>query len=148
MVDVAHVATFIINYQSEDDPDLTHLKLQKLLYYCQGYFLAAFGQRLFADAIEAWDHGPVVKSVYQKYSGQKNAILEPDHNNPVDLGLADEQQRLLIDVLEEYGQFSAWTLREMTHEEQPWNAAYAQGKNTALSDADMAAFFKTQLKPS
>ena len=39
---------------------ISNLKLQKLLYYAQGTFLAVTGFPLFDDAIEAWTHGPVV----------------------------------------------------------------------------------------
>ncbi len=40
--------------------DVTPLKLQKLLYYCQGYALALTGKPLFPEPVEAWRYGPVV----------------------------------------------------------------------------------------
>lgn len=49
------------NYQS-----LTNLKLQKLLYYSQGFYLAIYNKPLFPDRIEAWVHGPTVPSVYKR----------------------------------------------------------------------------------
>ena len=45
----------------------THMKLQKLLYYMQGYHVAALGQPLFSEAIEAWEHGPVVREVWYEF---------------------------------------------------------------------------------
>ena len=39
---------------------ITHLKLQKLLYYAQGVCLAITGNTLFNEEIQAWQHGPVV----------------------------------------------------------------------------------------
>jgi len=47
--------------------DITDLKLQKLLYYAQGMSLGMRGTCMFADPIEAWQHGPVVPHVYQIY---------------------------------------------------------------------------------
>ncbi|HEY6595845.1 MAG TPA: type II toxin-antitoxin system antitoxin SocA domain-containing protein [Asanoa sp.] len=44
-------------------PALGTKKLHKLLYYCQGHHLAAFGSPLFAESIGAWDMGPVVESL-------------------------------------------------------------------------------------
>ena len=42
---------------------VSNLKLQKLLYYVQGFHLAVFGEPLFEEEIEAWMYGPVVPSV-------------------------------------------------------------------------------------
>ena len=42
---------------------MTNMKLQKMLYYQQGFHLAYFDTPLFDDEIEAWMYGPVVKSV-------------------------------------------------------------------------------------
>ena len=36
---------------------ISNLKLQKLLYYAQGCFLAVTGKPLFSDPIVAWQHG-------------------------------------------------------------------------------------------
>ena len=46
-------------------PGLGTTKLHKLLYYCQGHHLAAFGEPLFAETISAWDNGPVVGTVWR-----------------------------------------------------------------------------------
>ncbi|MDR1297685.1 MAG: DUF4065 domain-containing protein [Deltaproteobacteria bacterium] len=45
----------------------TNLKLQKLVYYAQGFNLAALGCPLFDEEPEAWDHGPVSPDPYEKY---------------------------------------------------------------------------------
>ena len=68
MATVFDVADFFIDIanMSEDD-QMTNLKLNKLLYYAQGVFLARTGKPLFDDDIEAWDLGPVVSCIYQKY---------------------------------------------------------------------------------
>src|SRR5689334_12279943 len=60
------VAKFLIYLSAcEDEPDyVSHLRLQKLLYYVQGWSLALRGKPMFVERIEAWAHGPVVKNVY------------------------------------------------------------------------------------
>ena len=60
------VAKFLLELaEREDEPDrLSHLRLQKLLYYTQGWSLALRDKALFKDRIEAWAHGPVVKKLY------------------------------------------------------------------------------------
>lgn len=137
------IADFIINSQSKDEAEITPLKLQKLLYYCQGFFLAMYGKGLFADAIEAWQHGPVVRAVYDNYSG--NRLLLPQDNYESNLGLSDEEMDLLTEVLSSYGRYSAWALRELTHSEKPWLEAIRRGQNAKFDTDTMTEFFKTQL---
>ncbi len=40
---------------------MTHLKLQKLIYYVQGFALVILKTPLFNERMEAWPHGPVVR---------------------------------------------------------------------------------------
>ena len=59
----------------EGGENISNLKLQKLLYYAQGSFLAVTDKPLFEDNIVAWCHGPVVESVYHEYkSNGSNGI--------------------------------------------------------------------------
>ncbi|MBR2290865.1 MAG: DUF4065 domain-containing protein [Prevotella sp.] len=47
------------NYILKHYGPMSHLKLQKLLYYCDAYSLAYFGEELITDQFEAWVHWPV-----------------------------------------------------------------------------------------
>ncbi|WP_425453428.1 Panacea domain-containing protein [Thermomonospora umbrina] len=42
------------------------LKLHKLLYFCQGHHVADLGEPLFGESISAWDHGPVVGTLWHQ----------------------------------------------------------------------------------
>lgn len=98
---------------------ISNLKLQKLLYYAQGCFLATTGNPLFPDKIVAWQHGPVVESVYRKYKENGSSGIPFDE----DFDFSDfskEENDLLTEVYDVFGQYSAWKLRNMTHEEAPW----------------------------
>src|SRR5690348_1494995 len=59
-------------------PGLPQVKLQKLLYYCQGHHLAATGQALFGEEIQAWEMGPVVPELWraEKAEGPKQCYPE------------------------------------------------------------------------
>jgi len=97
---------------------ISNLKLQKLLYYAQGIHLALYGKPLFNDPIEAWQYGPVVDSVYQTYkTNGSDAIKKFD--NPKE-NFSDSEEVALQFTQEAFGQFSAWKLADMTHEESPW----------------------------
>lgn len=57
MADNVHdVAAAIIERHHPIDP----LKLQKLVYFAAGEYIALTGTPMFPEALEAWDHGPVV----------------------------------------------------------------------------------------
>lgn len=100
--------------------DISDLKMQKLLYYAQGMSLAMRDTPMFEDTIEAWQHGPVVPNVYRIYKkyGAKG-ILYSDDDAPQE-DYTSEDDEVLETVYNYFGQFSAWKLRNMTHDEDPW----------------------------
>ena len=63
--DVANWFTCSLDREAGDS--ITHLKLQKLIYYSQAWSLALNGIALFEEDFEAWAHGPVIPEVYQEY---------------------------------------------------------------------------------
>lgn len=66
MEKVENVAELIINYFNEqEEPYISNLILNKLLYFAQGHCLAETGRPLFDDDFEAWEYGPVIPSFYQ-----------------------------------------------------------------------------------
>lgn len=112
--------------ESEGGEPITNLKLQKLLYYAQGIVLAVTDRKLFDDKIEAWIHGPVVPVIYRKYKCFKDGgIAFEGTSDSVDL--PDDITKLLEYVYKEFGQFSAWRLRDMTHNEAPWQSTKING---------------------
>ena len=67
MYSVIDVCEYIIYYSNKRNYSLSNLKLQKLLYFVQAYFLIKFNEPCFAEDIEAWDFGPVVPVAYHVY---------------------------------------------------------------------------------
>ena len=98
---------------------ISNLKLQKLLYYAQGCALAVTDEPLLGDEIVAWQHGPVVECVYHAYkgNGSNGIVFEDDFDFSQ---FTPEENELLEEVYDTFGQYSAWKLRNMTHEETPW----------------------------
>ncbi len=62
VVDIAN--KIIANTDIHQGETISNLKLQKMLYYMQGFFIAVFDKKLFEEPIEAWQYGPVVRAVY------------------------------------------------------------------------------------
>ncbi len=122
---------------------MTNLKLQKMLYYEQGFHLAYFNTPLFDDEIEAWLYGPVVPVVYEKYKGYGRNGLSPEDG---DFRFDNKEEVTLFDeVYRVYGAYSAIGLMNMTHSEKPWNSVPV-GVGNVISKQVMGDFFKTRLK--
>lgn len=116
---------------------ITNLKLQKLLYYCQGFNIALKGRPLFKEDILAWEHGPVVREVYDIYKTYSaNNIPAPTG----DVNLSKPEKDLIVDVWNVYGQFSAWRLRELTHNEAPWKET---PRDMVITNSKLKSYFKT-----
>jgi uncharacterized phage-associated protein len=144
MADVFEVAKYFIGRSMQDDEPVTHLKLQKLCYYALGVYSALENKQLFENTIEAWEHGPVVKELYSKYREHGKSPIE----EAIVLGtlnLDETEQKRLSEVYNFFGQYSAWRLREMTHQENPWIEAYRHGLKTSIKYSDIKEFFKDKV---
>lgn len=142
MANVFEVADFFIQIanQSEDD-QMTNLKLNKLLYYAQGVFLARTNNPLFDNNIEAWPHGPVVPEVYHKYKvcGKNSIPSEKDDLNSS--SFSEEELETLLDVMREFGQYTGSALVAFTHKEDtPWSNTIASGFKT-MKQSGMRDYF-------
>ena len=132
---------FLAKGMESDGDDLSNLKLQKLLYYAQGFHLALFDRPLFKARIAAWTHGPVVPSVYRQYKGYGSGPIQACCEYPT--GFDEETIELLDEVYAVFGQFSAWKLRNMTHQEPPWKDA--EGAAAEISHDAMRMYFRTRI---
>ncbi|CAA2108963.1 hypothetical protein MBUL_04456 (plasmid) [Methylobacterium bullatum] len=110
-------AWFVGNIDRDAGDSITHLKLQKLVYYAQAWSLALRGAPLFEEDLQAWAHGPVAESVYKVYRGAGWDALPPPEQVPE---VSAEVAEHLSSILATYGDFSAKHLERMTHSEAPW----------------------------
>lgn len=140
-IPVETVADYFLCKVDEGEELLTKLKLQKLLYYAQGFVMAITNHKLFNEKILAWTHGPAVDEIYKKYKDvEGNSIEKPKTFDTSAIEKNEELQEILDEVYGFYGQFSAWKLRGMTHEESPW---IETPQSSEITDDKMLTFFKT-----
>jgi len=129
---------------------LSPLRLQKLLYYAQGYALAVTGRPLFEEPVRAWRCGPVVESVYRAYERLGAHGIDPTPP-PSAEPLTPRERDIAWMAWAEYGQYSAHRLAAMTRAEPAWvearGALPAGEKSDAkLSPDTMACFFREKLR--
>lgn len=142
------VARWFINHADRDAGEaITQLKLQKLVYYADAWFLANFDKPLIIEEFEAWAHGPVVPALYTKYKSHGWNALPPESGERV----PPDVQGFLGAVFDEYGQYGAKKLEQMTHHEAPWREARAglspeAASKTKISKVLMRNFYGGKIK--
>lgn len=141
------------------------LKLQKLLYYVQSWYMVFNGRQntLFAQAPQAWVNGPVYPDIYYQYRDKVSNMC--DHLTAKDfdtddvnatlaelaakLQLTAEETELLDSIVMLYGSKSQNGLIFLTHAEQPWveareGLAPYQRSEKEISLDTMHAYYKAR----
>ncbi len=155
-------AKAVANYFLQKHPkEISHLKLQKLVYISHGWHLCIFDKPLVEDEFaEAWKYGPVFNSLYDEFKifGSKpidklatefsddmqifKPFINPNHNETI---------QLLDEVWDNYGKFTAVELSEMTHQDNtPWHKIWSANpgiRNLNMSNDVIKEHYK-ELKES
>tara|TARA_R110002110_G_scaffold37601_5_gene124047 strand:- start:2838 stop:3344 length:507 start_codon:yes stop_codon:yes gene_type:complete len=142
-----HIANFFLEKADSAGAPITQLKLLKLVYIAYGWHLALKNDRLFDEPIEAWQHGPVVPSIYHefKHFGKRPITarsLEADLDGDElcltvpEVPETDASTRFVLEkVWAAYRKFSGWDLRNKTHEEgSPWEKVFKDGERGIIMD--------------
>lgn len=137
------VANYLVYIMNDAFDDLTNMKINKLLYFAQGYYLKKYGVPLFEDALEAWEHGPVVPEVYFAYKKYGEKPITDYDPSTVDK-VSREAEEILYGVARKYGRYTASALRNMTHVVgSPWDLVYEKGHpHTEIPTNFILRYFK------
>lgn len=155
MYKAIETACAIVNYANDKNRPISNLKLQKVLYFVQGYYLQMMGHEFFRDEIEAWPYGPVVPNVYEQFQ-QFGANFIPYTNEYSEFDyyawdetihyfdineLHDEDIDFLKAVVDKLDKYSASDLVTITHNQWPWKRAIAHGNCTVISKESIKQCF-------
>jgi uncharacterized phage-associated protein len=153
------VANWFINKSLETKVPITHLKLQKLVYFSYGWYYACNEEPLFLESIQAWRHGPVIADLYGLFQGFGSAPVEclaerSFQNNsgdtvqlPYTLPDDPEVSRTILEALETvwdtYSPYTASQLRGITHrDESPWSNAWKTGgRKVVIEPTEIFKYF-------
>ncbi|MBW4690395.1 MAG: DUF4065 domain-containing protein [Lyngbya sp. HA4199-MV5] len=119
MLSCFDIADYFIWLANETGSFISNLKLQKLVYYAQAWHIALYNEPLFAEDFQAWVHGPVIPSLYQKYKAFGWQPIWEDATPK----LPEDVVQFLDEVADEYFACDAYELEQMTHAEDPWGWA-------------------------
>ncbi len=146
------LADFILFSACKREILITNLKLQKLLYYSQAWYLAIVDRPLFDERIEAWVHGPVVPPVFGSFKQfRARPITAIPFDGNIEPGCNDRTiSDHIAEILDVYAKFTGGQLESLTHREQPWlearkGLAGDEPSNNVISLESMKAFYRAQL---
>jgi len=164
------VANYFLDLAKANGQPIDPMKLQKLVYYAHGWYLALADAPLLDRSVEAWKYGPVIPVLYRtfqnygagpitepaRYSETQNdkILLRPYRIDDGGSSPSDNPtyaERVMRRVWEQYGKFSAIQLSMMTHApDTPWAEAWShnQGKRyVPIPDESIKQYFKSALQP-
>lgn len=131
------VANYIVWQAAERKNPVTHLKLQKLLYYVVAKYAKDNNTNLIDENIVKWQYGPVTKSVYHYFKlygdrpvSKPIAYLTSSEIGNLTFANVDEMNTQLAkddklvdvvnNVLDAIGNMTSYGLVERTHQELSW----------------------------
>lgn len=119
----------------------THFKLQKMLYILEVKSLVHSGKSLIDENFEAWEYGPFLKSVYDKYSYM--AACEMLVRQKTDRELPSDQRNAIINNIDELAKMNLWELAQYSMEPNtPWAKVYEKGSQVKIPNQLMVSYAK------
>ena len=137
---------------------MSHLKLQKLVYYVDAWHLVFHDRAIVPEDFKAWVHGPVCLSLWHAAkdfstlngditvkAARKDAIIKD-----MERRLSKDQVALIRDVLKEYGNKPAHHLESLTHAELPWREARGdllahEPSTNKIKKSTMKSYYRSRL---
>lgn len=122
---VVQAAENIIAYANMRGYKITNLKLQKTLYYLQGYHAKDFSTPLFDESIKHWPYGPVVPTAYYEYCPFGASAIKRNTREPHWDEFNSDEAKSFVEVVERCLSMRASKLVELSHKESPWEETAA-----------------------
>lgn len=124
MKSIHDIADYIIKKNDYGCSDISMLKLQKLLYYAQAYYLANYKKPLFNEEFQAWVHGPVNREIFDRFK-ETHSLYSIATCKDLRIGfdeeiLSNKEREYIDDFLNSFGHLSGTDLEVMSHHDAPW----------------------------
>lgn len=141
---------------------VTHLKLQKLIYFVYEEFLRKYEKPLFKEKIIAYQYGPVVEEVYQSFKSYgrdeikdiyDDSYVISDREDVLGISSAaamkiaaspmnKEILEILCRAIVKYKDHTANDMVNLTHEtNSPWSKVYKSHENREITDEVIKSYY-------
>lgn len=144
------IGRYFLYLAKKEGKPITNKKLQKLVYYAQAWSLVLNNKKLFSEPIQAWVHGPAIRSLYVQYKDFGFSPIE-EKVTLISIKVSKRTKELLDEIWRVYGKMDAGYLEMLTHSEKPWQEAReglqsSQSSETEISLTTMKSFYADKLE--
>ncbi len=117
MYEPNQIANYFL-HKYPDDPNMTPMKLIKLVYIAHGWHLGLDKGPLINEAPQAWKYGPVIPSLYYRFKKYKDSKID---ENPSEFPQDEELTSFIDELWDVYGKYDGIQLGAKTHQVgTPW----------------------------
>ena len=148
----SHVANSFLVRGNKEGIKIDHLKIQKLVYFFHGWFLATSDDPGVGELFEAWPYGPVLPSLYSQFKHSGSRAID---GYAVDIDPRTGEEKCLMvgfddarfvevfePVWQRYKLMSGLQLSSITHASNtPWDLARKRGASY-LSNDEIKKYFR------
>lgn len=140
------VAKYILNKRRAEGDTVTPMQLIKLVYVAHGLMLGAYGRPLINEAVEAWQYGPVVPSVYHETKAFRSSPVT-SVDAPFNCAFDPQEIKAMDTASRLFGAKNGVALSSLTHREgTPWSLTWnARGKNGSISNDLIENFYSCMI---
>jgi uncharacterized phage-associated protein len=149
------IANYFIRKSIESGKELTPMKLIKLVYISHGWYLGITGNPLLPEAIEAWQYGPVVPSIYNQFKSYGRLpiteLVYDSSTSSYPMPTDNELITFLDKIWNVYGNYDGLQLSALTHQQNtPWYTTWHEqgGKSSRavmISDDLIKQHYKAKI---
>lgn len=149
------VANFVLDYCDKKNRPVTHLALQKIVFFCHVWSLVHLKRPLVKQKFEAWEFGPVLPYLYREF---KDFDRSPVKSRATQINTLDGKLRIvdydfdsqtaafLAEIVEFYSRMRASDLVDLSHVaggpwHRVWNHPGQVKPGMKIDDAQIASFY-------
>lgn len=146
MAKAIDVARYLIYLRNKDEKDetyypLSNLKLQKLLYFCQGGHYKWEEKRLITDNyFELWAYGACIEKMYVKFRKYGQNDIDDDEKKLKNIKISAEEKSTIETVWHQFRDFHVFELVRGVINDPPHTIA-RNNKNLFIDDSDIKNHF-------
>ena len=140
------ISNNILKRAFDEEVSVSPMKLQKLLYFVASDYAKHTGAPLLSEQFQAWDYGPVVRSVYDEFrsfGGSAIRAYAKDATGASKMVKESKNEDLRESLDRIWGKakdVSAVRLSRITHiEGSAWYNTFQQGRSGSIPDEALRA---------
>ena len=132
---ISEIADYFLWFANCHNDLVTNLQIQKLCYLTEGYYLGLYGTELTEEQFQAWKHGPVSPTLWERFKkyafnpiNEELPRLNPKEEDPFEFRykkpkISREAEYILKLIIKNFWGETAWELECLTLGHLPWQEA-------------------------